>query len=81
VLAQSAGKTSMTKIALNQNEIQQIIQNFSEAAKIPVISGLFKAAANNLLITAVTSDIAGSRFIITKITPEFIYQQLRELSG
>jgi len=68
VLARSEGTSSITKVSLSQEEIQEIIEKFSKEAKIPVISGLFKAATGNLVITAVISDLVGSRFIITKIT-------------
>ncbi len=81
VLVVSRGKTMLTKIRLSKEEIQKVINKFSETAKVPVISGLFKAAVNNLLITGVVSDIAGSRFVITKIRPGFIFEQLRETIG
>lgn len=57
---------TITKIILSQEEIYSIIQSFSEHAKIPRIGGIFKAIVNNLLITAIETDI-NSRFIITKI--------------
>ena len=69
VIVRVFGKINSTKIKLNQQEIQGIIQRFSKATKIPIISGLFKAAVGNLVITAVISDIVGSRFIITRVTP------------
>lgn len=75
VITRTAGRTAMTKLSLNNQEIQSIIEKFANAAKIPIISGLFKAAVGNLVITAVVSDIAGNRFIITKITPRFIIEQ------
>ena len=74
-LARIDGRTTITKITLSQKEIQDIIKQFSEKAKIPIISGLFKAAVGNLIITAVISELVGNRFIITKITPEFIMQK------
>ena len=66
---------SPTKISLTQDEISSIIEKFSQYAKIPVISGLFKATIKNLIITAVISDFVGSRFVITKINPAFIIGQ------
>ena len=74
-LARSSGITSMTKIILSRGEISSIIERFSRESRIPVISGLFKAAVGNLVITAVISELVGSRFIITKITPRFIIEQ------
>ena len=75
LLTRTAGRTEITKLSLNNQEIQSIIEKFANVAKIPIMSGLFKAAVGNLVITAVVSDIAGSRFIITKITPRFIIEQ------
>lgn len=62
-----------TNLSLSNDEINEIIRRFSEATKMPIIEGVFKAALGNLTITAVISDIAGSRFIITKhqIMPRF----------
>ena len=74
VLAKIGSQVTATKMSLSQNEIQNIIEQFSKEAKIPIIPGLFKAAAGNLVITAVISDLVGSRFIISKITPSFILE-------
>lgn len=67
MLVKVLGRPQITKITLTKEEIQETINYFSEQAKIPVISGLFKAKINNIIITAVISEIVGSRFIITKI--------------
>ena len=75
VLAKTAGQITVTKISLTKEEIQEIIQKFSEKSKIPVISGLFKSAVGNLILTAVISDLVGSRFIITKMTPRLMLEQ------
>ena len=56
----------MTKEKLNEEQIKQKIQEFSEKSRIPLIGGIFKANVGNLTISAVLSDYAGSRFIITK---------------
>lgn len=74
VLVRIAGQTQTTKISLNKEEIKKIVEKFSEESKIPIIPGLFKAAVGNLIITAVISDLIGSRFIITKITPSFMLE-------
>jgi len=75
VLARASGTTTITRVSLTQEEITAMIEKFSRESKIPVISGLFKAAVGNLVITAVISDVVGSRFMITKITPHFILEQ------
>ena len=75
IIARTEGRTTLTKLSLNQSEIQGLIEKFSKEAKIPIISGLFKAAVGNLIMTAVISSLVGNRFIITKITPRFIIEQ------
>ena len=75
VIARASGQSTMTRVSLTQKEIQELIDKFSKEAKIPIISGLFKAAVGSLVMTAVISDLVGSRFIITKITPSFILEQ------
>lgn len=75
ILARTSGQITTTRISLTQEEIQSIINVFSEQAKIPIVSGLFKAAVGNLIITAVISDLVGSRFIITKMTPRYMMEQ------
>ena len=55
------------KLTLDKNEINYILNYFSQEAKIPRIGGVFKAIVNNLIITAIDSEFGGPRFIITKI--------------
>ena len=63
-----------TPIILNKEEMEDVLQRFSQAAKIPVHEGLFKAAVGSIVISAVISEIAGVQFIIRKINPEIQYQ-------
>ncbi|MBI3623311.1 hypothetical protein HY212_04520 [Candidatus Pacearchaeota archaeon] len=55
---------------LSKEEISSIIQKFSEATKIPAHEGIFKVASGNLIISAIISDVVGSRFIIRKMAPQ-----------
>ena len=66
VLARTFEGVKTTNVSLNEKEIGEIINRFSEQSKIPVEEGTFKAVVGNLMITAVVSDLVGSRFIITK---------------
>lgn len=59
-----------TKMTLNKDEIEKIIQTFSEKSRIPLVGGVFKASVEGFIITALQSELIGSRFIITKIGPE-----------
>jgi len=75
IIVKTAVKTSVTKMMLSKEEIDEVIAKFSEEAKIPLIGGVFKAAVGNLIITALQSELIGSRFIITKISsyqPQFL---------
>ncbi len=69
ILVKKFNKVNVTKLTLSQEEINGIITEFSNAAKIPLLGGILKAAIGNMLISAVISDFAGSRFIIDKINP------------
>lgn len=69
ILVKVRNKFNATRIILNEVEIKNIIDYFSKSARIPVIGGIFKAAFGSLLISAVVSEYAGSRFIINKKSP------------
>ena len=64
-----AGQRQATKISLNSKEIKELLEKIAEEAHIPLMEGVFKAAAENFIIHAVVSDVIGSRFIIKKQTP------------
>jgi len=69
IIIKRAGQIKLTKITLAQEEINGIIENFSERARIPIVGGVFKVSVENLTITAVISEFVGSRFIIYKSSP------------
>lgn len=56
-----------TNIILNKEEIDQTIKKFSETAKIPIQGGILKIVAGRLVLSAITSEIIGSKFIIKKM--------------
>jgi len=58
-----------TSTILTKEDIEVIIQEFSEVSKIPVQKGIYKVAAGKLILLAVVSDVVGTRFIIKKIPP------------
>lgn len=76
ITVKSLGRVSATQIILSEDDIKKVIEAFSNAARIPVLGGIFKAAIGNLVITAVISDFVGSRFIINKYTPYSILEQV-----
>jgi hypothetical protein len=63
------GQRQMTRIFLSPEEIEGILKNASEASHIPLLEGVFRAAAENFTINAVISEMIGSRFVIKKNTP------------
>lgn len=69
ILIKKTGKINLTKIKLTKEEIEIIIKNFSEKARIPLFGGVFKAVIGDLAISAIFSEITESRFIIYRKTP------------
>ena len=74
ILVKQYNKINVTKTILSQEEITNIINNFSEKARIPIMGGILKAAVGDLIISAIISEFVGSRFIINKITPYSMIQ-------
>ncbi|VVB78938.1 Uncharacterised protein [uncultured archaeon] len=76
VIVKKYNQTNVTKFTLTQEEITEVITEFSNQARIPVIGGILKAALTNMAISAIISEFVGSRFIITKSTPySLIYKK------
>lgn len=69
ILVNRAGSIMLSSITLTDSEIQQVLKEFSERTRIPVVQGVFKAIFQDLLITAVISEFVGTRFVIQKRTP------------
>jgi hypothetical protein len=68
ILIKRQNQITPTRLILNSEEIKNIINNFSQNAKIPIVGGVLKAAVGNLIISAVISEFVNSRFIINKIS-------------
>ncbi|MBS3081190.1 hypothetical protein J4221_06990 [Candidatus Pacearchaeota archaeon] len=75
ILVKARNKINVTKITLSESEIERIVNYFSEKARIPIIGGILRAAVDDMMIFAVSSQHAGSRFIVTKKSP---YQLLEK---
>ncbi len=56
-----------TNVTLTKEEIDEVIQKFSETAKIPIQEGIFRVAIGNLLLSAIISGVIGTKFIIKKL--------------
>lgn len=75
ILIKKHNKINVTKIILSQAEIKEIINGFSEKARIPIVGGILKAAVGDLVISAIISEFVGSRFIINRITPYSLIEE------
>jgi len=64
------GMQKVTRIQIDKQDINAVLDSFSRESRIPRIGGIFKAISNNLVLTAIDTDIAGPRFIITKTHPQ-----------
>ena len=69
LLVKKAGAVQRTRVRLSIEEIYELIAEFSQKTRIPVIEGTFKAALSNLILTAILSETLGPRFILQKKNP------------
>jgi hypothetical protein len=66
-------------ILLRKDEIDEILNNFSDAAKIPLHEGIFRVAVGKLVLSAVISEILPSKFLIEKMSynPNIMFPNIR----
>lgn len=57
-----------TSIRLSKTEIEEVINRFAQASKIPKGEGMYKVAVGKLLLTAMISESVSPRFVIEKIS-------------
>lgn len=69
ILVKVRNNINTTRVTLNNDEIKGIIDYFSKQANIPIVGGILKAAVGDMIISAISSEFVGSRFIITKKSP------------
>ena len=69
ILVKVRNRINITKIILSEDEIKNIINFFSTATRIPISKGILNATLDYLSISAIFSDLTGSRFIINKKSP------------
>ncbi len=75
VIVTGAMGTKSTNITLNKEDIDRVINAFSVSSRIPISEGIYKVAVGNLILSAIISDVVGSKFIIRKmITPTAVQQ-------
>jgi hypothetical protein len=66
LMVKKSGMLQKTDVSLTVDEIYELIAEFSQKTRIPIINGKIKAALNDLIITAVLSETLGPRFIIQR---------------
>lgn len=59
--------TKPTDIILNKEDIDRVINKFSEVSKIPANEGIYRVVVGNLILSAIISETIGSKFIIKKM--------------
>ena len=69
IMVRTTRRAMRANVMLNPEDIDDIIQRFSNEARIPRIGGVFKAIVDNLVMTAIDSDVGSKRFIISKTHP------------
>ena len=60
--------TKPTEVKLTKDEIDEVINKFSKESKIPLTKGIYKVALGKLILSAIISDVVGSKFIISKMS-------------
>ena len=71
ILVNRSGIIQATPVVLTKEEIKATIDEISEKTRIPVTTGVFKAAIGGFIITAVISEYVGTRFVIQKRMPRY----------
>jgi len=66
--------TKTSKVILNKDEIDFVIKKFSEEAKIPIQEGFSKIVVGKLILSAIVSKVAGSKFLIKKMVYQPIFK-------
>ena len=61
------GMRKPTATTLSEEEIARVLEMFSENSMIPIQEGFVKMVVGNLVLSAVISNVVGTKFIIKKI--------------
>lgn len=70
VVVKGAMGTKESTITLTKEDVESILEAFSKTAKIPIHGGITKIVVGNLVLSAITSEVIESKFIIKKMLPE-----------
>src|SRR4030042_4167113 len=61
--------TKPTDKKLSKKDIDEIKNKISKISRIPVTEGVYRVVAGNMILSAVISEVIGSKFVIQKIMP------------
>jgi len=70
VIVRGSMGSKPSTIILEAEDIDIILDTFSKTAKIPISGGITKIVVGNLILSAITSEVIDSKFIIKKMLPE-----------
>lgn len=70
VLVNRAGAVQSSQLLLKKEEVDELLEDISNKTRVPIVPGVFRAAYQNFIITAVVSEFVGTRFIIQKRMPQ-----------
>jgi len=59
--------TKPTSIILSKEDIEEVINKFSELSKIPINEGVYRVVVGNLILSAIISETTGPKIIIKKM--------------
>ena len=66
LIIEKLNKKTPLHLTLSKQEINQVIDYFSEKTNTERTPGTYKVALNNMVLTAISSEFGGHKFIITK---------------
>jgi len=67
IIARGRRGTKLTNVTLTQELIKQIINEFSQKSRIPVVEGVYRVVVGKLILSAIISEITGTKFVISKM--------------
>jgi len=73
--------TKTTGIIMTKEDIDGIVDKFAITSKIPAEEGIYRVVVGNLILSAIISEVIGSRFILKKIMPASNRQYLPAQRG
>ncbi len=67
IIVKGAMGTKPTSIRLREDEIKEILEEFSNKSKIPIHEGIYRVAIGRIILSAIISSVIPTKFIIEKM--------------